>query len=285
MARDGSGPAQGVNDQMAAGPSPAGVRAPAVEEVLLSVRDVTVRFGGIVALDGVSFDVRRGNIAGLIGPNGAGKTTLFNCLSRLYVPTSGDIRFEGGSILSRPRHEIAAIGLGRTFQNVALFDHMSVMDNIKVGCHSETKAGFAKSMLRLPGVAEEERRITERAAELVEFMDLAAFAYRSAGGLPFPIRKRVELARALASSPKLLLLDEPAAGLNHDEVEVLKGQIKRVHTTQNVTILLVEHHMSLVMAVSDHIVVIDFGKKIAEGPPVEIQRNPAVIRAYLGTPG
>jgi branched-chain amino acid transport system ATP-binding protein len=250
---------------------------------LLAVQNVSVRFGGIVALDGVSFEIQSGQIAGLIGPNGAGKTTLFNCLSRLYVPSAGDILFEGRSILAEPRHRIASIGLGRTFQNVALFDKLSVLNNVKVGCHSESRAGFAASALRLPSTKAEEQRITERARELVTFMDLEAFADLPAGPLPFPIRKRVELARALASSPKLLLLDEPAAGLNHDEVEVLKGQIRRVRDLQHVTILLVEHHMSLVMAVSDHIVVIDFGKKIAQGVPSEIQRNPDVIRAYLGT--
>ena len=193
-----------------AGPSPSS------GEPLLSVRDVSVRFGGIVALDGVTFDVFAGQVAGLIGPNGAGKTTLFNCLSRLYTPNSGDIRFEGRTILDRPRHAIPQIGIGRTFQNVALFDRMSVLDNVKVGCHSKSSTSFLENALRLPRVKPEEKRIAERAHELIAFMDLESFTNATAGGLPFPIRKRVELARALASSPKLLLLDEPAAGLNHE---------------------------------------------------------------------
>ena len=252
-------------------------------EPLLDVRGVTVRFGGVVALDAVSFDVEQGQILGLIGPNGAGKTTLFNCLSRLYQPSEGEILFQGASVLKTPRHMIADMGIGRTFQNVALFDRLTVLENVMVGRHGQTKSSFFANALSLGSVVAEQNAARDRAMELIDFMDLRPFTDWPAGGLPFPIRKRVELARALAAQPKLLLLDEPSAGLNHDEVETLENQIRRVRDVQGVTVLLVEHHMSLVMSVSDKVVTVNFGRKIAEGTPAEVRRHPEVIRAYLGT--
>jgi branched-chain amino acid transport system ATP-binding protein len=250
---------------------------------LIDVRDVSVRFGGIVALDKVAFTIADGNLLGLIGPNGAGKTTLFNCFSRLYTPTSGDILFEGKSILSRPPHRIAEIGIGRTFQNLALFRTMSVLDNVRVGSHPLGRTDFVSNALRLPWASREEQTLADIAWELIEFLDLNEVAHRRVADLPFGLQKRVELARALAARPKLLLLDEPAGGLNHTEIHGLGQLIKRIRDERNMTVLLVEHHMSMVMSICDQVVALDFGKKIAEGTPAQVQSNEDVIRAYLGT--
>ena len=249
---------------------------------LLSVRDVAVHFGGIKALDGVSFDMKPGQILGLIGPNGAGKTTLFNCLSRLYTPSSGDILFEGSTLLSRPAHRIAEAGIGRTFQNLATFGKLSVRDNIRIGAHSASNSDMASDALRLPWMRRNEAKIDEIVDELIDYLDIGAVADAPIGGLPFGTLKRVELARALASQPTLLLLDEPAGGLNHDEISELGERIKKIRDERKVTVLLVEHHMNLVMAISDVVVVLNFGRKISEGTPEAVQADPEVIRAYLG---
>jgi len=248
---------------------------------LLEMRDVTLRFGGVVALDGVSFEIRQGEILGLIGPNGAGKTTCFNAMTGVYQPTSGQVIFKGAPLGKQKRYAITKLGIARTFQNIRLFGNMTALENILVGADAQHSTGVVNALFRLPRHRHEEQHGHERARELLDFMGLTRRADELARNLPYGDQRRLEIARALATGPDLLCLDEPAAGFNPQEKVELMDLIRKIRD-QGYTVLLIEHDMRLVMGVTDRIIVLEFGRKIAEGAPAEIRDNPAVIAAYLG---
>ncbi|MGW4369004.1 ABC transporter ATP-binding protein [Nocardia takedensis] len=248
----------------------------------LRVEEVRLRFGGVIALDGPSFTIEPGLIVGLIGPNGAGKTTLFNCVSGLYRPDSGRIAFGDTDLLGLPPAGIADIGIARTFQNIGLFPTMSVVENVLTGAYSRTRAGFLRTALGLPPTRREERREREQAWSLLDSMGLADLGAQPAGNLPYGTLKRVELARALMQRPRLLMLDEPANGLIHEEVLELADTVRALRDEHGFSVLLVEHHMAMVMSISDRVVVLNFGRKVTEGAPAEVAAHPEVVEAYLG---